>query len=213
MVFKMSETRDPIDILFWMLDLIRVRWPNASLQVEMTDGSLDSVTNGLEPLMYARLYPIEDIYSVSLECRNGDLLIYERGKPGELEINGMPAFVNAFRDTPPRCTLDISRAAHVFQYNVSPAFAKQNVRDQTRLWFRLSQQVGCGMYLSDAEGLGRLMPIVSRYMLDGFDAVMDIIIKQNRDQWLLWHRSTGMVYSYGYEYVEAKSMLGAIVNQ
>lgn len=211
MIYEFPAPRDVYDILFWSLDLARQQWTSAAIFLETETDGPAMVTKGLKPSMYACLYPKEEIVGLRMECKNGDSLAFVRDRPAQLRVEGTRAFVESLQQEPPECAIDLIDSARALQFRASAQFDARPVNDQLRIWSGVAQEAKGSFHLSDEGVQGSLVPVVSRYVLDAYSAVIDATVDTRDGKWILWHRSTDMIYACGWPYSAVGVLLRGII--
>ena len=119
--------------------------------------------------------------------------------------------VCAVCEEPPECAIDLIDSARALQFRASAQFDARPVNDQLRIWSGVAQEAKGSFHLSDEGVQGSLVPVVSRYVLDAYSAVIDATVDTRDGKWILWHRSTDMIYACGWPYSAVGVLLRGII--
>ena len=210
-VFDLPDKRSLLAVFFWMLDLSERRWPNSSLSIKDRKGQRHMVTKGLNAKMYACLYPVSEIAGLYLECTNGDSLLYDAKNPDSICVEGMKNFLEQFPIDVPDHSVGEWNTENVVHYTVNERFSDMSSDVKMRQLFRIAGQSGGKFSFSSRDTHGKLIPIVSRNAIDGYNEMLHVVIWYMDGGWLLWEDKSEVVFSYAIHRNTLESWLDGII--
>lgn len=202
------------DILFWMMDLTRTRFPRALLYMEGEFIGNQQLSLGLDDVMYARCCPLNEPFDLFLEQDNGDTISYEAAFPRIMRVTGLDSFVNEVMALPPpthhlKALYGNLRTRAQFQMDIP--FLDLSAVDKLRCCLKLSKETEMRMLVSAKENGGRAVPVTTGAMLLGYKDLIDIILRKDSETWILLHMATGMVYTSGFKLITVEELLSNII--
>lgn len=202
------------DILFWMVDLTKNRFPRASLYMDGEVIGSQQLSVGLDDAMYACCCPLDEPFDLWLEQDNGDTISYDAAFPRIMRVTGMDSFVNNVMSIQPP-----SHHMELFygdiwtngQFQMDETFLELSAVDQLRYCLRVAKKAEMKMLVSATENGGRIVPATTGAMLLGYKELIDIVLRKDSDTWILLHMATGMAYTSGLRLTGVAELLSHII--